>query len=133
MTDRTIAADAKTATEDDPNAPRWLVKLEFASGTTFYWNGIGDLLFDGNTYTGTGRLGSISEIRETQETQAEGIELGIMIVPTDETPDAIDAFINLSLDEKYQGRAVTVYQAFVNPDTNTLISHSFVIRVLWML
>lgn len=122
---RDLTAGVETALGQAATAPRWLVEIEFDSGTTRLWNGIGDLVALGQTWTGAGRLGSIKPIRETQSTVAEGVVMELVIVPTAEIPDAPDAFLNIALSEDYQGRPVTIYQAQMDPDAETLIADPF--------
>lgn len=101
---------------DALSAPRYLVEIQFDSGTTRLWNGLGTLTALGESWTGVGRLGSISPIRDTQDVVASGVAFELTIIPTPEIPDAPDAFLNLALQEEYQGRPVTVYRAFLDPD-----------------
>mgnify|MGYP003113231142 FL=1 len=64
------------------------------------WNGIGDLAFGGNTYTGTGDLLSISAITETSDVQATGIDVNLTGIKT--------SFIAIAKNHEYQGRPLTV-------------------------
>ena len=125
MTGRDLTSGVSAALGATTSAPRWLVEIPFDSGTVRLWNGVGPLTALGETWTGAGRLGSISPIRETQSTVATGLKLQLAIVPTDEVPDAPDAFLNIVLAEDFQGRPVTVYQAMVDPDSGALIDDPF--------
>ena len=126
MTGRSLTVPVSDALGEPVGAPRWLVEIVFDSGTTRLWNGFGDLTALGQVWTGAGRLGSISPIRETQDAVATGLVFELLIVPTPEIPDAPDAFLNIALSEEYQGRPVTVYQAQLDPDTLALIDDPFV-------
>ena len=64
------------------------------------WNGIGDLAFGGNTYTGTGDLLSISQITETSDISATGINVSLTGIKT--------SFIAIAKNHEYQGRPLTV-------------------------
>lgn len=64
------------------------------------WNGIGDLAFGGNTYTGTGDLLSISQITETSDIQATGISVSLTGVKT--------SLIAIAKNHEYQGRPLIV-------------------------
>ena len=64
------------------------------------WNGIGDLAFGGNTYTGTGDLLSISAITETSDIQATGIDVNLTGIKS--------SFISIAKNHEYQGRPLTV-------------------------
>tara|TARA_R110000765_G_scaffold246159_2_gene348293 strand:- start:302 stop:871 length:570 start_codon:yes stop_codon:yes gene_type:complete len=64
------------------------------------WNGVGDLAYGGNTYTGVGDLLAISQITETADVQATGINVSLTGVKS--------SFISIAKDHEYQGRALTV-------------------------
>tara|TARA_R100001369_G_scaffold46319_1_gene72644 strand:- start:1353 stop:1961 length:609 start_codon:yes stop_codon:yes gene_type:complete len=80
--------------------PVYFVRMVFDSSVLNIWNGIGDLAFGGNTYTGTGDLLSISQITETADIQATGINVSLTGIKT--------SFIAIAKDQDYQGRALTV-------------------------
>lgn len=52
--------------------PALLCQLTFTSGTQYIWSGIGDLVWNGNTYTGVGTLGSVGAITEGTTVRANG-------------------------------------------------------------
>lgn len=88
--------------------PAWLVRMVFDSGTLYVWSGEGDLEWGGNTYTGVGHLGSISDIVETSELRAEGIALTLTGIPS--------ANIGLALADARQGKEVDVWFALLGAD-----------------
>ncbi len=128
MTDRTLTAAVDTELGQATTAPRALVEIIFDSGPLRLWTGLGPLTAFGNVFTGSGRVGSIEPIRETQETVASGIEMSLLIMPTSDQPDAVDSILNIALSETYQGRPVTIWQAQVDhtADPPTLIGDPFV-------
>jgi hypothetical protein len=69
----TSAFDTEIVT--DTIAPRILVDAEFTGGTVYVWNGIGDISYGGNTYTGAGNLLSISDINESTEIRIESMTI----------------------------------------------------------
>jgi len=77
------------------------VELAFDSGTTRLWNGYGDLTVDGETYTGSGDLMSISAIEESGEISAKGLNMVLSGVPS--------SLLSLALTENYQNRNCKVY------------------------
>jgi hypothetical protein len=89
-----------TVTTADVVRPAYFVRMVFDSSVLNIWNGIGDLAFGGNTYTGTGDLLSISQITETSDIQATGINVSLTGIKT--------SFIAMAKDQDYQGRALTV-------------------------
>lgn len=50
-----------------------LAALTFKSGVMYAWSGVGDLVYNGNTYKGVGMLGSVSAINEGTDVQADGM------------------------------------------------------------
>jgi len=111
---RTITAGMVTEIIAEKIMPILLVKLEFDSGDLNMWSGIGDLVFGGDTYTGTGDLGRISTITETKETQATGIELQLSGMN--------NQIVSLALTEDFQDRTVRVWLGALDTSTFVLIS-----------
>ena len=81
------------------------VKLEFDSGTTRIWTGMGDLAFDAGsgseTFLGGSSLVSIQPNEETADTQANGCSFALNGIES--------ANISLALTEDYQGRNATLF------------------------
>ena len=82
-------------------SPVFLVKIEWPTGTVYAWNGYGEIIFDGNTYSGTGLLGTISEIRESRDGTANGVQLKLSGIPS--------GMIALALSGESQGKPAKVY------------------------
>ena len=98
---RNFPSAVATALDDDIVYCFWACDLLFdAPNALYFWNGLGDLLLDGNTYTGAGDLLSISELRESSDIAAYGATLTLSGIPTN--------LVNLALSEPYQGRRATV-------------------------
>ena len=101
---RTLTSGMLGVTTADIVRPAYFVRMIFDSGESpnvlNIWNGIGDLAFGGNTYTGTGDLLSISEITETADIQASGINVNLAGVKS--------SLIVIAKDHEYQGRPLTV-------------------------
>jgi len=85
------------------------VELAFDSGTTRLWNGYGDLTVDGETYTGSGDLMSISAIEESGEISAKGLNMVLSGVPS--------SLLSLALTENYQNRNCKVYAGTIATGT----------------
>jgi len=101
---RTLTSGMTAVTTADIVRPAYFVRMVFDSGESpnvlNIWNGVGDLAFGGNTYTGTGDLLSISQITETSDIAATGINVSLTGVKT--------SFIAIAKDHEYQGRPLTV-------------------------
>ena len=101
---RTLTSGMLGVTTADIVRPAYFVRMIFDSGESpnvlNIWNGIGDLAYGGNTYTGTGDLLSISQITETADIQASGINVSLAGVKS--------SLIVIAKDHDYQGRPLTV-------------------------
>ena len=101
---RTLTSGMTAVTTADVVRPAYFVRMVFDSGESpnvlNIWNGIGDLAYGGNTYTGTGDLLSISQITETSDISATGINVSLTGVKT--------SFIAIAKDHEYQGRPLSV-------------------------
>jgi hypothetical protein len=74
--------------------PAIFVSLTFQSGVFYVWNGIGNYVLNGNTYTGVGTLGKISAIQEGSDVEAQGLTVTLSGIGTspfnaDDTPPGI--------------------------------------------
>ena len=101
---RTLTSGMTAVTTADVVRPAYFVRMVFDSGESpnvlNIWNGIGDLAYGGNTYTGTGDLLSISQITETSDISATGINVSLTGVKT--------SLIAVAKDHEYQGRPLSV-------------------------
>lgn len=110
---RTLSGIVETSLNDQVLNPFFAVELNFDDGTftaadgTVHdrilrlWTGYGQLVYEGNTYYGTGNLLDISSVEETAEIAAKGITLTLSGVPSE--------VISLALTEPYQGRLCKLY------------------------
>ena len=85
------------------------VEMFFTSGTVRLWNGIGDLTFDSNTYSGTGQLLSISNIEEAAEIGAKGITLGLSGINS--------TILSYALNENYQYKNIKIHVGTIDGAT----------------
>jgi hypothetical protein len=110
---RTLSGGVEVNIEDDVIYPFFAVELLFDDGTfdgadgNIYdrilrlWTGFGTLVYNGNSYFGTGNLLDISAVEETVEMAARGATLTLSGVPSD--------VLSLALSEQYQGRQARIY------------------------
>jgi len=98
---RDVAQLIKDALNDDVIYPFFAVEMMFDSGPLRLWTGLGDLQYQGNTFTGTGTLLSVSEISETAELSVRGASLSLSGIPSD--------ILSYALTEDYQGRLCNIY------------------------
>lgn len=90
----------------DELQPILLFQGEFISGTVRAWSGIGDLSWNGFTWTGTGTLLTVSPVQETSETSANGVTVNLNGVPSE--------LISLALQSCKQGASGRIYLGFLS-------------------
>lgn len=119
---RTLTSGMLAVTTADVVRPVYLVQMTFDSGASpnelNLWSGIGNLSYGGDTYTGLGDLLSISEITETSDISAPGINV--------ELTGLKSSFLVIAKNHEYQGRPLTVYLGAFN-DQAALIANPIVI------
>lgn len=114
---RNLTTDFKNAVIAGTVFPAILVVASFDSGTLRFWNGVGTLVYGGNSYTGAGNLLQIAEVVETQNVEARGAEFILSGIPS--------SIISIALAEEYQDRTIT--QSFAVFDSSgAVIADPFV-------
>jgi hypothetical protein len=98
---RDVLQSTKDRLEEDVIYPFFAVELLFDDSPLRLWNGVGTLVYEGDSYTGTGNLLNISDIEETSELSVEGATLTLSGIPSE--------VISLALSEPYQGRLCKIY------------------------
>jgi len=106
MSARDITAAVQTQMASSVVRPIIICELTFGSGTVRLWSGFGDLSWDSKTWTGSGDLGKISVVSETNSMEAQGITLQLDGIPT--------ATIALVFGEDYQGRPAKLWLGFLD-------------------
>lgn len=69
----------------------FMAKIPFAGETVFIHNGIGDKIFDGNTYKGVGNMASFSTINEDGSTSAKRLNMQLKF----DDPAAFNSVMNV--------------------------------------
>ena len=97
---RTLSTEMQAVATAELVRPIYLVQMEFDSGDLFLWSGLGNLVYSGDTYVGTGDLMAISPIKESEELTANGVTFTVSGIK--------QSLVNLARDEPYQGRKITL-------------------------
>jgi hypothetical protein len=98
-----------------------LVKLDWDE-PAYVHSGFGSIVWDGNTYIGTGGLGGISEARESELLGPASLTL---------TLSGVDAtFIATALDTVSFGDAITIYLGY-RQDDGTLVDDPWIVWSGW--
>ena len=94
-------------------ARHWLFYLNHIDGAVRVWDGIGDLVHAGNTYTGIGALGGIENLSDSRELQNHDVIVSLSRLP----------FSQLGpLNMAVRGRAATLYQVWIDDDTGLIVA-----------
>lgn len=113
---RDLTTDFKNAITAGTVRPIVMVTAEFDSETIRFWNGIGTFTYNGDNYTGAGNLLKVSDVTETQNTEARGAVFELSGIPS--------SLIATVLTEDYQDR--TIRQVFAALDSDgTVIADPF--------
>lgn len=110
---KTIGTDATTAINGDVVRPVLLAALYFDGGTTFFSSSDHDISYGGNTYVGVGTLGSMSQVTEDSQIQAQSVTLSVSGLPT-------GGWINEALIQFSQGRPAYIYLALLDSTYNVI-------------
>jgi hypothetical protein len=101
MATRDISGAIQNNLEDGVVYPFFALELQFDSGPLRLWTGVGTLVFEGVSYTGTGNLLDVSSIEETTEIAVRGATITLSGMPSE--------VISLALQSPYQGRVCKIY------------------------
>ena len=115
---RSLSSNMEAVATADLVRPIFLVKLAFTSGNINLWSGIGNLTVVGVTYAGAGSLLSVSDIQESTEVRANGIQVSLSGISS--------TLISKARDEDYQGRDLTVLLGAMDT-SNSVISSPAVV------
>lgn len=74
---RDLDVDLEAEIAEPRLRPIILYQGEFSTGTLYLWSGYGDLVWNGDTYTGAGTFLGVSAIEETSETKAMGASVSL--------------------------------------------------------
>lgn len=88
------------------------VKMFFDSGTAFAWTGIGDKVWNGDTYAGVGDLASFGRMEESSIVKASGTVMILSGVKS--------SWISIALQEDYQGRRAEIYFAVMDASNEVI-------------
>jgi len=103
---RDISANMATEFEGRNALPILLAQLEFDSGTLYMWSGLGDLVWEGNSYIGAGNLIGISTVQENQNLEAQGIVCTLSGIPS--------TLLSVALSERSRGRPFRLWLGGIN-------------------
>lgn len=95
--------------DDAEVSPFYAVELFFDTETLRVWTGFGDIRVNSggnNTYNGLGELISISDVEESQDISAKGVNLTLTGIPSN--------LLVHALSTPYQGRLCNIHFGFID-------------------
>ncbi len=116
---RNITGALDTALQADRVRPAILASFGTSGGDVFVWSGVGDLLWNGDTYQGVGNFGGITMIQETEQVQATGAQLILSGIPS--------TLVSIALQSMQQGRPAQIYVGAFDLTTGTLIVDPYLV------
>lgn len=119
MSGRDLAAAMSTAVQAGTVRPAILYEGEFSTGMLRLWTGLGDLVFDGDTYTGGGTLLNFSEIAEKAGIEAIGFSVTLSGMSA--------ATVALALQEVRQGLPGSLWLALFDA-SGALIADPYLLQ-----
>lgn len=103
---RDLTSGMQTEVSATNTAPIFLVECDFSSGFVRVWSGLGDLLWNAQTWIGVGSLGGISPLSESTDFNANGAKIQLSGIPSD--------LLAIAQAQQYQGRAANIYLGMLN-------------------
>ncbi len=102
---RTIPSNTDSSLDDDFIIPIFFIELDFDTDPLYVHTDLGSITVLSKTWLGTGGLGSISPIEETEEVKSPGLKIRMQI--TDESAGGI--FEELTQQDFYQRTAILYF------------------------
>jgi len=93
--------------------PVLIAKIGTSGADVLVWNGVGSLLFDGDTYLGVGKFGGVSSVEENSSLQASGLTFTLSGIPS--------AYISMALQSMRYGRRAILWFGLLDTSTGALI------------
>jgi len=110
---RAVSSANLAAAKAEHIMPIMFAQLEFDSGTLYLHNSVGPITTLGRAWLGMGEFSNVEGVEEGAELSPYAVRLGLSAL--DPTLLAAD------LNESYWGRGCTLYQGWLNPDTEQLV------------
>jgi len=106
MSERDLHADVVTEVQQQVVRPACLAEMAFPTGTVRIWTGQGEISWNSQTWTGTGKFVSFSAFSEQTDGSANGVKITFSGVDSDLISDAVE--------DAFQGDNVSIWIAFLN-------------------
>jgi|TARA_Y100000310_G_scaffold194059_1_gene194039 hypothetical protein len=114
---RSLHSDFNTAIQASSVHPAFLVKINTSGGDVLAWTGVGDIVYDSDTYVGVGTAIGISQIQEKTDLTASGVTFTLSGIPS--------ALVSTALGQVQHGRACQLFLVLLNTTTGALIDNPY--------
>ena len=105
-----------TQLESGTVIPALFVELNFESTTLYLWNGVGDIIYDTNTYLGNGWFQGVESIKEEGDLVPRGLDIQLSGVPS--------SLVSIVLGQSVEKQTGIVSLGFLD-DTFAIIQDPF--------
>ena len=109
---RDLTSTVQTETQQPVVRPEVFLELDFPSALVWFWTGFGTKIMDGKSFTGVGDFGIPPEIDESDALSPKMVEFTLTGIPS--------TSISATQTEKYRGRAVRSWFAFLDSSGNII-------------
>ena len=106
---RDLHPDFKALIKTNDITPVRLVFLDMLPNPFYFWDGVGNLQYNGNVYVGVGELGVIDPIKETGDPKAVAVNMVFNCLTE------VSDFSDLR-NHTYQNREASISYALLDPD-----------------
>ena len=117
---KTLSTNNNNVLNDDVIKPVYFLKFEFPSANVYLNSSDRNITWGGNEYIGAGTIGTVSDIEETSELQANGVKLTLSGIPS--------TYVSVALTQEYQGSSATEYLGVLSSSYG-LVDDPFIIFV----
>ena len=110
---RTISSDVLAELVSTQVAPAFFAAIQFTSGVSYVWTGLGTITWNGHDWLGLGAVGQISGLRESSNGAAQSRTLSLL------TPNDL---LSKAIGETNQSYAVELWFGLLNRTTGAIIA-----------
>lgn len=113
---RSLTSTMITELQKGTVAPIYLVAVQFTSGVQYMWNGIGSVVWNGQTWLGVGNLGAIQGLTQATDITARNVTLTLNGIP--------NSLLELAIAECSQNYQAQIWFGFIASDGSILADPS---------
>lgn len=114
---RNLTPEMVTAVQAGTVRPFLMAKIETGGGDVRVWSGLGDLVFNSETYIGTGEFGSVSPVNESDQLKVSGINFQLTGIP--------GSIVSSALNDMKHGKSAQLWIAFFDEATGNIVDDPY--------